>query len=147
MKVERSVVIERPLEQVWAAFDDPDAMVEWQDDLLEYEQLEGEPHEIGSISRQTIKQMGVRQDLTVTLLERRPPELSTSHYEGAQAPFTAINTFEDLGDGTTEWTAVLEIKLGMLQRALELALKPLASELTKRNARSFKAYCENLPPD
>jgi uncharacterized protein YndB with AHSA1/START domain len=143
MKVEHAVVIERPREEVWAVFDDPELMVEWQGNLLEYEQLEGESDEIGSISRQTIKNVGVKSDLTVTLLERDEPELSSSHYEGAQVPFTVINTFSDLGDGTTEWHAELEVRLGLVQKALAPILKPLMSDLVSRNGRDFKAFVES----
>lgn len=143
MKVSHTVVIECPIETVWELFDDVDNMLEWQDELQSYEMVEGEPGEIGSVRSQKIKQMGVTQQLTATLLEREPPHHSAMHYEGAQAPFTAFDEFEDLGDGTTEWTSTLDVKLGMLQKPLELVIKPLASDLVRRNGRNFKAFCEN----
>lgn len=142
MKVSRTVVIERPIDEVWALYDDLDNMVEWQDELQSYELVEGEPDEVGSTRNQTIKQMGVTQHLKVTLLERDPPHRTKSLYEGAQAPFTAEDEFIDLGDGTTEWTATIDVRLNMLQKALELVLKPLASDLTKRNGKNFKEFCE-----
>ena len=45
MEVEHVTVIEKPIEEVWAAFDDPDLLVEWQTRLIEYEQIEGAPDE------------------------------------------------------------------------------------------------------
>jgi uncharacterized membrane protein len=143
MKVSHTVVIECPLETVWELFDNVENMLEWQDELQSYEMVEGEPGEIGSVRSQTIKQMGVTQRLTATLLEREPPHRAAMHYEGAQAPFTAYDEFTDLGDGTTEWSSTLDVKLGMLQKPLELVIKPLASDLVKRNGRNFKEFCES----
>lgn len=143
MKVEHAVVIDRPIAEVWAIFDDSDLAIEWQGNLLEYAQIEGAADEVGSISLQTVKNMGVKQELTVTLLERSAPELSTSRYEGAQVPFTVVNTFSDLGEGMTEWHAELEVKLGLVQKALAPVLKPIMGELVARNGRDFKEFVES----
>jgi uncharacterized protein YndB with AHSA1/START domain len=143
MKVEHVVEIDRPRDEVWAVFDDPDLMVEWQGNLLSYEQAEGASDEIGSVSLQTVKNVGVKQELTVTLLERTAPELSSSRYEGAQVPFTVVNTFSELDDGSTEWHAELEVRLGLVQKALAPILKPIMSELVQRNGRDFKKFVES----
>lgn len=143
MKVEHTEVIDRPLAEVWEVFEDPEATVEWQGNLLEYEQVEGSPDKVGSISHQTVKNAGVTSVLTVELLERKAKKLSRSYYEGAQAPFEVTNTFKELKDGSTEWKAVMDVKLNLLTKALGPVLKPIASELVKRNGRDFKQYVES----
>ena len=143
MKVEHVEIIDSPIESVWAAFEDTDAMVEWQGNLLEYEQVEGSPDKPGAISHQTVKNAGMTSVLTVTLLERKAPKLSRSRYEGAQAPFEVTNTFRQQKDGSTEWVAVMDVKLNLLTKALGPVLKPIAQELVKRNGRDFKQYVES----
>jgi hypothetical protein len=130
-------VIERPLDEVWAAFDDPDAMVEWQGNLVAYEQVSDD------VSRQTVRNAGINQELTVTLLEHEAPSLAKSRYEGAQVPFEVTNTFTALGDDSTEWLAVMDLKLNLLTKALGPVLKPVMTELIKRNGRDFKHYVES----
>lgn len=143
MKVEHVEVIDCPIEEVWAAFEDPDAMVEWQGNLLEHAYVEGSPDKPGAISHQTVKNAGVTTVLTVTLFERKAPKLSRSLYEGAQAPFEVTNTFKQVKDGSTEWRAVMDVKLNLLTRALSPVLKPISNELVKRNGRDFKQYLES----
>lgn len=130
-------MIERPLDEVWAAFDDPDAMVEWQGNLVAYEQVSDD------VSRQTVRNAGINQELTVTLLEHEAPSLAKSRYEGAQVPFEVTNTFTALGDDSTEWLAVMDLKLNLLTKALGPVLKPVMTELIKRNGRDFKHYVES----
>lgn len=144
MKVEHVEVIDRSVDVVWAAFEDTDAMVEWQGNLLKYEQVEGSPDRPGAVSHQTVKNAGVKSVLTVTLLERNPPKMSRSRYEGAQAPFEVTNTFTAQKDGSTGWLAVMDVKLNLLTKALGPVLKPIAQELVKRNGRDFKRYVEDL---
>lgn len=141
MKAEHRVVIDRPIEEVWAVFDDPDAMVEWQDNLISFEEVSE------SISLQTVRNAGINQELTVTLLEYEAPVLAKSRYEGAQAPFEVTNTFTAIDDGSTEWLAVMDLKLNLLTKALGPVLKPVMNELVKRNGRDFKNYVESLEED
>jgi uncharacterized membrane protein len=139
LKAEHRVVIDRPLEEVWAVFDDPDAMVEWQGNLVSYEEVSD------GVSLQTVRNAGMNQELTVTLLEHEPPMLAKSRYEGAQVPFEVTNTFTAVDDDSTEWVAVMDLKLNLLTKALGPVLKPVMTELIKRNGRDFKQYAEAQP--
>jgi uncharacterized membrane protein len=136
LKAEHRVVIDRPIETVWAVFDDPEAMVEWQGNLLSHEKFSD------SISRQKVRNAGITQELTVTLLESEPPVMTKSLYEGAQVPFEVTSTFTPVGEGSTEWHALMDLKLSLLTKALGPVLKPVMLELIKRNGRDFKAYVE-----
>jgi hypothetical protein len=53
------------------------------------------------------------------------------------------NTFTALGDDSTEWLAVMDLKLNLLTKALGPVLKPVMTELIKRNGRDFKHYVES----
>jgi len=135
-------VIARPIADVFRAFEDPEVIPQWQDNLLEFEQLKGSFNRKGGVAHMRIRQMGMENDVTTTVVDRKRPVFVKYHYEGAQAPFEILNRFRDLGDDTTEWTAELDLKLGLVFRALGPALKPIAKDLVKRNGRDFKAWCE-----
>lgn len=143
MKVEHTEVIERPVAEVFKAFEDPEVIAAWQDNMLEFEQLEGSFQKKGGVARMKVKQVGMTNDLTVTVVDRDAKKHTVKyHYDGAQLPFTISNTFKSDGNGGTEWTAVLEAKLSILTKALGLALKSLAGELVKGNGKHFRAWCE-----
>lgn len=127
---------------VFAAFEDPDAIMAWQSDLLEFEVVKGAFNRNGGVARMLVKQAGIKTEMTATVAERRAPKMVRYRYEGAQVPFEITNTFRDLDDGTTEWTAELDLKLGFVFKALGPVLKPIAKELVKRNGRNFRGWCE-----
>ena len=139
MKAEHRVTIDRPIEEVWEVFEDTEAMVEWQGNLLSYEQVSD------GVSLQTVRNAGMNQELTVKLLERKAPKLSKSRYDGAQVPFEVTNTFVAVDDNSTEWCAEMDLKLNLLTKALGPVLKPVMMDLIKRNGRDFKSYVESQP--
>lgn len=142
MKVQNVEVLSGDAKAVFKAFEDPEVIAAWQENMLEFEQLEGSFDAKGGVARMKIRQAGMTNDVTVTVVERDAKKFKVKYrYEGAQAPFTIANSFKDLGDGTTEWTAVLEAKIPLIAKALELALKPLASNLVKNNGRDFRDWC------
>lgn len=143
MKVEHSQTVKGSAAEVFKAFEDPDVIAAWQDNMLEFEQLEGAFNEKGGVARMKVRQVGMTNDLTVTVVDRDAKRQKVKYaYEGAQAPFTIANSFKDNGDGTTEWKAVLDAKIPLIAKALELALKPLASNLVKDNGKNFGAWCD-----
>lgn len=143
MEVEHVTVIDKPIDEVWAAFDDPDLLVEWQTRLIEYEQIEGAPDEVGSVSKQTIHRSKGNVELTVTLLDRRDGEFSQSRYEGMQLPFTISNTFTAIDDDTTEWHVVVDVRLNLMQKALGPVLKGPLTDLSEQNGEDFKKFVES----
>ena len=143
MEVEHSIVIERGRDEVWAAFNDPDLLLQWQDMTVAYQQISGEAGETGSVSRQTIRRSGGDSELTVTVVDRREPEFSQSKYEGMQLPFTIANTFKVVGDDRTEWHAVVDVRLNLMQKALTPVLKGALAELIEKNGVQFKEFVES----
>jgi hypothetical protein len=144
MVIEHSVVIERPLDEVWSIFDDPARQVEWQKDLVQYEHLSGRGNGKGSVSRLTFERDGGQTVLTATVEERTPPKRFVAVYEGMQLPFKLTSTFTALSDESSEWHAEIEVRLNLLQKALTPVLKGAMSELAQRNGDGFKRYVESI---
>jgi hypothetical protein len=143
MEVRHAVIIERSLEEVWGIFDDPKLLLEWQDAMVGYKQLKGKPDKAGSVSLQTIKRSSGDTELTVTLLERKAPSFSKSRYEGMQLPFTIANSFSEVEEEITEWSAVIDVKLNIVQKAIGPMLKGSLSDLAQQNGDEFKAFVES----
>lgn len=142
MRVEHTEVIEAPAAEVFASFEDPAVIAAWQDNLLEFSMVKGSFQRKGGVAQMKVKQVGMTNDLTVTVLDRDAKKFRVKYgYKGAQLPFTIDNSFVELEDGSTEWTAVLEAKLSLLTKALGIALKPLAADLVKNNGKHFGAWC------
>lgn len=143
MRVAHTEFIERPIAEVWAEFENTSTFADWQDNLLEFEQVSGKYTAVGGVSHVKVRQVGMTNDLVLTVLSRDARKHRVSYrYEGAQAPFEIANSFRSV-DGGTEWTAEMDVKLNLLTKALGPVLKPIANELVKGNGRNFKAHCES----
>lgn len=143
MKVSHTEFIDRPIAEVWAEFENTETFADWQDNLLEFEQVSGKYTAVGGVAHVKVKQVGMTNDLVLTVLSRDARRHRVAYrYEGAQAPFEIANSFRSV-DGGTEWTAEMDVKLNLLTKALGPVLKPIASELVKSNGKNFRAHMES----
>lgn len=143
MVVEANVVIERPLDEVWAVFNDPKLQTEWNSDLLGYERVSGKGNEEGSVSRLTFKRGHGETVLTATVLESKRSAKLIAKYEGMQLPFYLTSNFSAIDDDSTEWAAEIEVKLSLMQKALGPLLKGTMTDMAQKMGDDFKAYCES----
>jgi len=81
------LVLERPIAEVWRAFDDPGNMPRWQPTLESFETVSGTPGQPGAVSRLTYAEGKHQMVLVETITERREP----GYFAGTYASGTTIN--------------------------------------------------------
>ena len=143
MKAEHAIQIERPLDQVWALFDDPAAQADWLHMVKSFEQVKGKGNEKGAVQKVVFERSSGDTELTVTIIDRQAPDRLVARYEGMQVPFELTSSFAAVDDDTTEWHAVIDVKLSLLTKALGPVIKPAVSDLAQQMGRDFKAYVES----
>ena len=72
VREEHSVVIRRPIEEVFAFASDPDNDALWESTTLEAEQTSEGPVDVGAMLRNTTKFLGRRFDTSYELTEYEP---------------------------------------------------------------------------
>jgi uncharacterized protein YndB with AHSA1/START domain len=98
LRLEVEVVINRPLEEVWAYVIDPDKIPEWDSAVLEAKASEV-PLRKGSTVTMVGKFLGKRFETTLEITDLVP--LKTYSVKATTpVPFEATNTFERVGGGT-----------------------------------------------
>ena len=60
MKLKFETVIDAGLDTVWAAFDNPDNMMRWQQNLQSFNHVSGDPGQPGAISELVYNEKGRR---------------------------------------------------------------------------------------
>jgi uncharacterized membrane protein len=73
MKYSSTIIIDRPIEQVVALFDNPDNLSNWMEGLRSFEHLEAEPGHSGARSRLRFRMRKREMDMTETVTERNLP--------------------------------------------------------------------------
>ena len=145
MRFTETLVINRPIEHVWRAFDDPEDMKRWQPTLASFEHISGERGQPGSKSRIVYQEGKRRIEMTETLLERSEHQRLSGIYEvgGSVSATTSRidNEFEDLG-GSTRWTMESEFEFTRAERFIMPFMKWIFVRRTRDDMRRFKEMVE-----
>ena len=96
IKVEHRIVINRPVEEVFAFHDNPDNQSKWESGIVEYEQTSEGPIGVGSTFREVRTVMGRRLESTTEITEHEPNKKFAIMTTSGPIPLKGTVTFESL---------------------------------------------------
>ncbi|MDX6414356.1 MAG: hypothetical protein QOG06_1971 [Gaiellaceae bacterium] len=88
-KIERSIVIDRPVEEVWEFVHETADNILWQTTLAESEQLTEGPMDVGTRVREVRRFLGLRIESTWEMTEYEPNRTSAIRVSPARSRSTA----------------------------------------------------------
>jgi hypothetical protein len=106
--IERSIVIDRPLDEVFEFVHDPTKDTMWQTTLVESQTMTEGPVRAGTKVREVRRFLGVRQELTRELTEYEPSTKSSFRTVSGPIPMTGGYILEQ-ADSATKLTATGEL--------------------------------------
>lgn len=112
MRFTETVILDKPIDAVWAAFDNIDNLPKWQPTLTKVEHKSGDLGQPGSVVELTYREGKRDMVLTETVTERDYPHRFQGTYTVGDTVNHVCNRFEDLGDGRTRWDIECEFKFG-----------------------------------
>jgi len=136
VRVEQSIEIARPVEEVFAFVTDPDRLGEWQTSIVEVRRERAGTLQPGDRLREVQSALGRRVESTVEVVEYEPPRRFALHIIDGPIPFDGRWTFEPTPTGTR----VHFVGEGALRGPIRLA-EPL---LTRALRRQFRRHHERL---
>lgn len=142
MRVELTLEIACPLEQVWQRFDDGAQLARWQPSLIRVEQLDGTPGQLGARARLTYREGGRDIALVEIVEERRAPTLYRCRYESALIESWIDNRFTSEAPGVTSWRVVQTTHFRGLLRLLGPLTRPITVRKFREDMARFKALAE-----
>ena len=143
MKYTCEIIIDKPLDEVIALFDNPENLKEWQPGLIELEHLSGEPGLPGAKARLKYN-MGNRDvEMIETILTRNLPEEFSGTYEAKNVYNIVKNTFEAVGESKTKWTAFQEFKLYSFMKLFGWFMPGSFKKQSMKYMEYFKEFAEN----
>jgi uncharacterized membrane protein len=139
-KIERSIVIERPVDDVWRFVHDWNNDPLWQTTLRESEQLtEGSPVAIGTRVREARQFLGVRVEVAWELTEYEPYRRSSIETASGPIPFSGSYLFESQNGGT-RFTVAGELDAHGLFKLAE----PVFARMTQRELETNLGHLKDL---
>lgn len=106
--IERSIVIDRPMAEVFEFVHDVTKDASWQTTLVESQPLTEGPVRVGTKVRELRRFVGVRVELTRELTEYEPSTKSSFRTVSGPVPMTGTYVLEQV-DSTTKLTATGEL--------------------------------------
>lgn len=112
MRTEESVVINRPLPEVFEYFTDPDHALEWGTNVTEYKMVSGARDEVGAVASLDARVAGAKVHATeeITAYEKNKRIGFTSRE--SKIGYTRELDFDGGGDGSTRVTFVQDAATG-----------------------------------
>ena len=143
LTVEESIVINRPRMEVWEFMTDPDNVPVYSSNIVEYEMVSGEKHEVGRVCRGVVKVAGRRLELTDEMVEVEPGRGGKLVSKDATIPYTLSVNYVDEGDGTKViWHQEVESLKGFFKFADPIVMKLYARDV-RSNLEKAKTILES----
>jgi hypothetical protein len=143
MKYKLQLSIDKPRNEVWRTFHDPEKVKLWQPSLTGIELLKGTPGETGAES----KLMFTEKEREFSLIERitacQEPERLDQIYENQFTVNTVKNSFLEQGQNQTLWTTETEYRFKtILMKIMGPFYKKNFATRTGREMQRFKEVME-----
>jgi uncharacterized membrane protein len=143
IRQEHSVVIHRPVEEVFTFVTDPNNDSLWQSTTLETEQTSEGPVEVGTTLRSTAKFLGRRIEMTMEVTENDPPHRQCLRITSGPIPGDGCYLFEATDGGSTRFTQTFEAEVGGFFRLAEPLVGRAISRQTEADMATLKDLLES----
>ena len=137
MQFIETVILDKPIDAVWAAFDNTENLYKWQPSLTDFRHVSGEPGQPGAVSELTYQEGKRTMVLTETITERDHPGLFRGTYTIDGTVNHVSNRFEPLGDGRTRWDIECTFHFGGLFRFIAPLMKGAFVKRTRADIQRF----------
>jgi uncharacterized membrane protein len=145
MRFKLETLINKPLTDVWQAFDNVENMPKWQPTLINHELLSGTPGQPGAVSRLTYKAGEREFALIEKVTHRNEPNDFDGVYENDFADNIIKNKFIEQAENQTLWILETEFKFKTLvMKIMGNVLKKNYVKRTERDMQRFKEMAEGL---
>jgi uncharacterized protein YndB with AHSA1/START domain len=140
VRKEHSVVIDRPVEKVFAFAADPHNDALWLSATLETEQTSERPVGVGATFRNTTKFLGRRFETSYEVTENEPPHKRCFRVTSGPIPGEVCYLFESTDGGSARFTQTFEAEVGGFFRLAE----PLVGRAIGRQMEADMATLKDM---
>lgn len=143
MKLKFDIEIDARIDEVWAAFDNPDNMSRWMQNFHSFTPTSGEPGQPGSVAELVFDENGKKVVLKETVTERRDPDLMAGSYESPHGSTLIVNHFEPLDSGRTRWSSWCNFTFKGFMKFMSFFIAGTIRKRTEGDMQRFKLMLES----
>ena len=147
MLTRTTIIIRKPIKEVWTFFKNPDNLKLWLSGFQKYEQVSGEPGTVGSKARHYFIEKGKELVLDEEIIEIIPEKKFVGTLGSPMMVNNVINYFNDLGNGQTEYSISSDTQFkGFFWRQIGPLMKGEFKKRQEKDMQTFKQVVENTNP-
>lgn len=143
MKLNFEIEIDAGLDDVWAAFTNPDNMRRWVQNFESFTPKSGIPGQPGATAEVAFNENGKRVVMLETITERRDPDFLAGSYETDHGTTVIVNHFEVIDDNHTRWTSWCRFTMTGFLRLMSLFVGRIVRKRTEGDMHRFKLMVES----
>lgn len=141
MRIEHSVVINRPIEGVFAFVSDIEKLPQWAAEIVEVKIVSEGPVGVGTTFSDVVKEFGRRIEATLEVTEYEPNSKLTFKAIAGPIPVEVRHIFEAV-EGGTKVTLVQKAEVGGFFKLAEPLLARMAQRQTETDLSNLKNLLE-----
>lgn len=143
MKYTTEIIIDLSRDELHEKLDNPENMKHWQEGLLGYNQLSGEPTKEGAKMELHYK-IGKREmTLIETIIKNNFPYEFHATYDAKGVHNIQKNYFEVIDDHTTKWISESEFQFsGFMMKLMGFLMPGAFKKQSLKSLKDFKAFAE-----
>ena len=142
MKYKTEVTINLSRERVLELFDNSDNMLKWQEGLIDYEYLSGEPGQPGAKMKLNYDMNGRKVEMIETITTRNFPDEFSGTYEASGVYNIMANYFHEEGLDKTRWVTVSEFQFSGMMKLIGFFMRGSFPKQTLKTMNDFKHFAE-----
>lgn len=144
LKTSESIVIDRPVTEVFRYMSNPDNLPEWGSNVVEYKLLSGSPDEVGAVLDVTARVAGVRIHATEEIADYQENKMLRIRSKESKIGYDRELDFESDGDGATRVTFRQDADAGTgLFKFADTVVVKLYSRDVRSNLENAKTILES----
>ena len=144
-KVEATVTINKPAQEVWDYMDNPDNMPLWLDGFVKYEHKSGPKGKVGSKGLQYYEENGREFIMEEEIVEVDEPKFIKLSVTSKPMDMIIENTFTSVDENTTEFTgSAVFTRVGLFMNIMMMLFQPTkkAQAQHEKQLNKFKELVE-----
>ena len=141
VEAETSVLIDRPVEEVFVYLTDCKKNPAWLSMVLDAHWTSAEPHELGATGTMTVRFLGRRFDMPFEVIEHDSPHRSAIKFSGGPFPLRGEYRFEIVESGTRV-TSLTEGSTGGFFKLADSLLAPMFKRAMRADLANLKTLLE-----
>lgn len=143
MKYRHEIFVDLSRERVTELFNSTDNLHKWQEGLVSFDHVSGEPGQTGAVSKLVFEEGGRRIEMTEKITKMNLPDEMAAEYQAKGVHNWTVNYFTENGPSQTKWVSENEFQFSGFMKIMAFFMKGSFPKRSMEDMNRFKVFAES----